>query len=194
MFCSLWYQIFWNPWFSFDLLYFCHWRGSIVLSCARISPSYLHYQACNTKYWRCSIDIRIQITAGSVSLLHCPRMPRTSHQWMSATNWNLHYRMVTILLMLILRIRQWPRYYLLCVWQQPLWQLWITATKSPINCSASKTKNRWHFVDTDFPNLAATVSLALLPMKAANRLVIHNNKPITAEVLYFQDQEFLILR
>jgi hypothetical protein len=56
------------------------------------------------------------------------------------------------------------------------------------------TMNRWHFVDTDFPNLAATVSLALLPMKAANRLVIHNNKPITAEVHYFQDQEFLILR
>jgi len=72
MFCSLWYRLFWNPCFSFDIWYFCLSGRSTVLLCAQISTWCLEYQLCKTKNYWCSIDIHFQDAAGSVLLLLFP--------------------------------------------------------------------------------------------------------------------------
>ena len=54
MYCSLRYRLFWNPCFSFDILYFCLSGWWIVVSGAGISAGCLDYTICKTKHcWRC---------------------------------------------------------------------------------------------------------------------------------------------
>jgi len=56
MICGLQYWWVGNLWFSFDILYFCLLRWSIVLHSAWVSARYLDSPLCNTKpCWR-SVD------------------------------------------------------------------------------------------------------------------------------------------
>jgi len=72
MFCSVRYRILWNPHFSFDRLYFCLSRWSIVLLYARLTVRCLDYQICKTKHCWGSVAAHFQDTAGIVSLLFLP--------------------------------------------------------------------------------------------------------------------------
>ena len=69
MFCIQQYWSFWNPCFSYYMLYLWLYRHSIVLLWAHVSPQSLDYPICKTKYcWR-SVEAHFQNGAGSVSLL-----------------------------------------------------------------------------------------------------------------------------
>ena len=132
---------------------------------------------------------------------HCcfctDRLPM-SHQWMSATNRNLHYptckvryrwRSVT----LIFRMGRWPCCCLFCRLKRPICRLCITATKSPFTDCTYKTKHPWCSVDAHFQNVAVTVSLSILLITAVNTLVMYNSVQITAQLCYLQDQRSLTL-
>jgi len=53
---------------------------------------------------------------------------------------------------------------------------------------------RWRSVDAHAKNGAVTVLLSLLPIKAANTCVMHNNDQVTGELPYLQDHKLLTLR
>ena len=72
MFGSLWYQLYWNPWFSLDILHIRLWRQRIVLFCAWISTRCLDYEICQTKHCWHSVYADFQDAAGSVWLLFLP--------------------------------------------------------------------------------------------------------------------------
>jgi len=96
-------------------------------------------------------------------------------------------------LQLILRMRQWLCCCLFCLQMPPIHRLCITATKLPFNYCTYKTRNCWRSVDAHFQNLAVTVSLSLLPIMAANMMIMHNSKQITTKLPYLQDQKLLRL-
>ena len=51
----------------------------------------------------------------------------------------------------------------------------------------------WDEVDGQFQNGVVTVSLSLLPIMAANTLVMDNSEQITYQLPYLQDQKLLRL-
>jgi hypothetical protein len=65
---------------------------------------------------------------------------------------------------------------------------------SLVNYRTYKTTNRCLSVDAHVKNGAVTVWLFLLPIKAANTLVMHNNYQVTIEIPYLQDHKSLGLR
>jgi len=72
MFCTLQYQLFWNPCFSFDIFNFGLSRLSMVWLCAWISARCLDYQKCKTNNCWCCIDIHFKNVAGTVSWVFWP--------------------------------------------------------------------------------------------------------------------------
>jgi len=62
-----------------------------------------------------------------------------------------------------------------------------------VNYRTYKTTNRWRSVDAHAKNGAVTVLLSLLPIKAANTHVMHNNDQVTCELPYLQDHKSLML-
>jgi len=97
-------------------------------------------------------------------------------------------------LLLILRMGQWPCYSLCCLFKLLISRLCISSTKSPFNYRTYKNKNRWCSVDAHFQSVAVILSVSLLPMKAANMLVMHNSEQISAQIPYLQDRKLLMLR
>jgi len=71
--------------------------------------------------------------------------------------------------------------------------LWITVSKSHPDWLTYKTKNRWLSVDSHFRNAAVTVSISLLPIKAADTLVMDNSEQIAFQLPYLQNTELLTL-
>jgi len=63
----------------------------------------------------------------------------------------------------------------LCLQKLPICRLCIVVTKSPFNYHTYKTKNHWRSIDAHFQIVAGTVSLYLLPIKAANTSVMLNS-------------------
>jgi len=53
--------------------------------------------------------------------------------------------------------------------------------------------NHWLSIDAQFQNVAVTVSLQLLPIKAANTLIMDNSEQIASQTTYLQDQKSLML-
>jgi hypothetical protein len=72
--------------------------------------------------------------------------------------------------------------------------LCITTTKSLVNYRTFKSTNRGCSVDPHAKNGAATVLLSLLPIKATNMSVMHNNYQVTGDLPYLQDPKLLTLR
>jgi len=67
--CSLRYQLLWYLCFSFDKVYFCVLRQSIIQLCRQWSARWLGYQICKTwNSWR-SVASHFQVLAGSLLLL-----------------------------------------------------------------------------------------------------------------------------
>jgi hypothetical protein len=85
---------------------------------------------------------------------------------------------------LMLRMRRWPCWHLICQLKLPLCPLCITMTKSLVNYRTYNTTNCWRCVDTHAQNGAVTMLVSLLPINAANTSVMHkttksllNNRP-----------------
>ena len=80
-----------------------------------------------------------------------------------------------------------------CPERLPIPWLWITASKSLPKQPTYKTKNHWCSVDPHFQQGAATVSLSLFPIKAADTLIMDNSKQIASQITYLHDQKSLTL-
>jgi hypothetical protein len=66
-------------------------------------------------------------------------------------------------------------------------------SKSCFDLLTYKSKNRSRTVDTRFQNAAVTVSLSVLPIKAANMMIIDNSKQIALQLTHLQVQKSLTL-
>jgi hypothetical protein len=76
----------------------------------------------------------------------------------------------------------------------PISHIWMSATNRNISYSWYTAKDRWRSVDAHAKNGAVTVLLSLLPVKAANTTVMHNNDQVTGELPDIQDHKSLTLR
>jgi len=75
MFCSLRYWLFWNPYFSFYILYFCLDGQSMVLLWAQVSTRCLDYPICQT--WICWLPVDAHFYNG-VILISNTVLPQTA--------------------------------------------------------------------------------------------------------------------
>jgi len=119
VFCGSQYWLFWKPCFSFDIIYFCLSRWSVVLLCVWISVWCIHYQMCKNKNCWSSIDAHFQNVTGSMSPSFLPiktaaialmdvynqsklRLPKMQHKhsWLSIDS-HSQYGAVTMLLALL---------------------------------------------------------------------------------------------
>ena len=93
-------------------------------------------------------------------------------------------KIVDALLTLIFRLRMGPCRFLFCPSRLPICWLWIPASKWHPNGLTYKIKNCWRSVDAHFQNVAVTVSISLLPIKAAHTLVMDNSQQIGFQLTY----------
>jgi len=79
MFWSLWYRLFSNVCFSFNILYIYFCRGSIALVCAQLSMWYLDYAMFQTRNCWCSVVIHVQDVVMSMLCTAFPDQAATTH-------------------------------------------------------------------------------------------------------------------
>jgi len=103
-------------------------------------------------------------------------------------------KIVDALLTLIFRLGMGPCRVLFCPSRLPICWLWIPASKWHPNGYTYKIKNRWHYVDVHFQNVAVTVSVSVLPIKAAHTLVMDNSEQIGFQLNYLPQKISLTLR
>jgi len=63
----------------------------------------------------------------------------------------------------------------------------MAATNHHLGYATCKAKNHGLSIDTHFQTGAVTVSFDILPIKAANMLVMHSSDQITCQLPYIQD-------
>jgi len=90
-------------------------------------------------------------------------------------------------LTLIFRMGQTVCCFCFCHSRQPIPYVWMAATNRHFGYPRCTAKNRWRSVDAHFQNGVVTLPLAILSIKAANTLVLHNSNEITFQLLYLQD-------
>jgi len=104
-------------------------------------------------------------------------------------------KIVDALLMLIFRLGMEPCRCLFCSSKLPICWLWIPVSKwHPNGLTTYQTKNRWRSIDAHFQNVAVTVSISLLPIKAANTLVMDNSEQLSLQLTYLWHKISLTLR
>jgi hypothetical protein len=103
-------------------------------------------------------------------------------------------KIVDALLTLIFILGMGPCRVLFCPSRLPICWLWIPASKWHPNVLTNKIKNRWRSVDTHFQNVAVTVSISLLPLKASHTLVMDNSEQIGFQLTYLPQKMLLTLR
>jgi len=103
-------------------------------------------------------------------------------------------KIVDALLTLIFRLLMGPYRFLFCPWRQPICWLWLPVSKWHPNGLTYTIKNRWCSVDAHFQNVAVTVSISLLPIKAAHILVMDNSDQIGFQLTYLALKISLRLR
>jgi len=108
--------------------------------------------------------------------------------------WILCWQSVDALLTLICRLGMGPCRVLFCPSRLPICSLWIPASKWHPNGLTYKIKNRWRSIDAHFQNVAVTVSIPLLPIKAAQALVMDNSEQIGFQWTYLPQNISLTLR
>ena len=79
------------------------------------------------------------------------------------------------------------------LWRQPIPHSWMVATNRHFGYPRCKAKNYSRSIDAHFQNGAVTLSISVLPINAANMLVMNNSDQITFQWLYLQDQTLLML-
>jgi len=94
-------------------------------------------------------------------------------------------------LTLILRMGQWPCCCFFCQYKLPICRLCLTVTKSLCNYHTYKTQNHLRSVDAHSHNGAVTVLLSLVPITAANTLVLPNSDQITIQIPYLQEHKIV---
>jgi len=77
-------------------------------------------------------------------------------------------RIVDAQLTLIFMMGQGVCHYVFCLYEQPILRLWLHANYCPPDYPRYMTKNHWRSVDAHFYDVAGSVLLSLLPIKAAN--------------------------
>jgi len=85
MLCSLQYRLIWNRCFTFRILYLWLSGWSVISLWTRRSAQCLDYRTRINKNSWCSIDARLQDTAGSMSLLFWP-IKAPNIRWMDVYN------------------------------------------------------------------------------------------------------------
>jgi len=120
------------------------------------------------------------------------------HFWMFASTRRLDYlnaipEIFDAPLTLILRMGQGACHYCFCLSRQPIPYLWMGATNCHWVYPRCKARNHWHSVDAHTQTGALTVLLAILPIKAANTLVMHSSNQIIFDIRDLQDHKRLIL-
>jgi hypothetical protein len=103
-------------------------------------------------------------------------------------------KIVDALLTLIFRLGMGPSPFLFCPSRLPVCWLWIPASKWHYNRLTYKIKNRWRSVDAHFHNVAVTVWISLLRIKAAHTLVMDNSDQIGLQFTYLPQIILLTLR
>jgi hypothetical protein len=103
-------------------------------------------------------------------------------------------KIVDALLTLIFRLGMGPCHFLFCPSRLPVCWLWIPASKWHSNGLTYKIKNHWRSVDAHFQNVAVTVSIFLLPIKAAHTLIMDNSEQIGLQLTYLPQIILLTLR
>jgi len=102
-------------------------------------------------------------------------------------------KIVDALLTLIFRLVMGPCHFLFCPSRLPLCWLWIPASKWHSNGLTYKIKNRWRSIDAHFQNVALTLSISLLPIKAVHTLVMDNSEQIGFQLTYLPQKILLTL-
>jgi len=97
-------------------------------------------------------------------------------------------KIVDALLTLIFRLGMGPCRFLFCPSRLPICWLSIPASKWHPNGLTYKTKNRWRSIDAHFQNVPVTVSISLLPVKAALTLLMDNSEQIGFQLTYLPQQ------
>ena len=69
----------------------------------------------------------------------------------------------------------------------------IMCKSRPLDYTRCNTQNCWRSVDAHFQHGAVIMSLSLLPIKAANMLIMDNSDQITSQTTYFHGQQSLPL-
>ena len=95
---------------------------------------------------------------------------------------------------LLFRMGQGACRYCFCLWRRPISHLWMFATNRRLGYPRCKAKNHWRSFEAHFQNGEVTVSFAILPIKAANRLVMQSSNRITCQLSYIKDHYSLTLR
>jgi len=72
--------------------------------------------------------------------------------------------------------------------------LWMSANNHHLDIPRCTARNHWRSFNTHFQNGAMTVSLSLLPIKAAVTFIMPNHYQITYILPYLKDQKSLMLR
>jgi len=80
-----------------------------------------------------------------------------------------------------------------CLWRQLRHHLWTAATNGHLRYATCQANNHSRSVDAHFHNGEVTVSFAILPITAANSLVMQSRDQNTGQLPYVQDQWFLML-
>jgi len=93
----------------------------------------------------------------------------------------------------VFRMGKWLGRILFCQQRLPKDRLCITANKLISNYLTYNAKNHWCSVDAHVQNLAETVHLPLLPIKAANTAIILNYYQMSFQLPDLQDQKSLTL-
>jgi len=96
-------------------------------------------------------------------------------------------------LTLIVRMGQGVCCYYFWLGRQPIPRLWMAATNHHLGYPRCTAKHCGHYVDAHYQNWAVTMSVTLLPRKAASTLVMDRSDQVTFQWLYFQDYKWLTL-
>jgi hypothetical protein len=104
--------------------------------------------------------------------------------------------MVDAPLTLIVMMRQGVFHILFCLWRQPILRCWLSATFRPPGYPRYVAKNCWRSIDAHFHDGAGSVSLFVLPIKAANTsfLARHNLSPCILSKIHYQQSWMLFWR
>jgi len=120
----------------------------------------------------------------------CLQRLQISHLSIYVSNGHLDYGAATLeindaMLTLIFRMRQAMCGYWFCLSLQPIPHLWMAATNRHLGYPRCKAKIHWRPVGAHCQDRVVTVPCAIVPIKAANMLVIHSRDQITIQWSYW---------
>ena len=161
----------------------------------------MDYTRCNAHHQCLSVDAHFQ--NGDVTMLLSLLHIRAAYMLNTDNREQITSRLTCFLpepdivdppLTLIFRMRLLPCPFLLYLWRLPIHWSWITDSKSLSNYLAYKTRNRSRSIDSQYQNVAVTVSRSPVPIKVSYLLIMNNSKQISSQLSCLQVQKSLTLQ